>query len=304
MRIMRGTGARGLACLYADTGILRPLIGLGREHLARYAVSNGVTWVEDPSNATPDYFRNRIRHDLLPAVRRVRPGLGADLLAASNAAAELRADVEAFVERHVEMRMVRRGELDVSVSSLAGHGGPSLAILWPAITARAGLVMDRRGLARLVQFTLSAQAGKRIQMSGAWQVVRSRESFELRPNVAVQTTLTALSLSNPTNFGDWIFRREETTGDGSWTARLPTDQPLSIRSWQPGDSMAVGRGGRPKKVKRLLSDAGLTGHKRRSWPVVLAGDRIVWIPGVGRSVAATDRSGRSGLPFVCEYVNC
>jgi len=51
-----------------------------------------------------------------------------------------------------------------------------------------------------------------------------------------------------------------------------------------------------------LSRAGVTGHKRAGWPVVLAGDEIVWIPGVRRS-NITERLGTAGLPFICEFID-
>ena len=57
-----------------------------------------------------------------------------------------------------------------------------------------------------------------------------------------------------------------------------------------------------RKVKQLLSRAGVTGHKRAGWPVVLAGDEIVWIPGVRRS-NITERLGTAGLPFICEFID-
>jgi len=305
MRVMRGTGARGLAGLYADSDIVRPFVSLTRGQLATYAGANALAWVEDPSNATPAYFRNRIRHEILPALRTVRPTLAADLLDASRQAAALRRQVESLVAEVIEPRIqVARKTLDVLADRLADFDRSSLALLWPAIVARVGLVIDRRGLARLVQFTLSAQTGRRMQLSGGWEVVRSRESFEVRASTEQETTLTVLSLSNTTTSGDWIFRQTEAASRGDWSAWLPTDKPLVVRPWHSGDVMAAGRAGTPKKVKRLLSDAGLTGHKRTSWPVVLSGSQIVWIPGVGRSCAASDRSGRSGLPFVCEYVNC
>jgi len=69
----------------------------------------------------------------------------------------------------------------------------------------------------------------------------------------------------------------------------------------PGDTMIPAPGRTPRKVKRLLSSAGVTGHDRVIWPVVLAGDEIVWIPGVRRSDAVTDRSGKPVLMYRCEF---
>ncbi|HEY5060251.1 MAG TPA: tRNA lysidine(34) synthetase TilS, partial [Gemmatimonadaceae bacterium] len=81
MRVLRDAGARGLAGLYAESEIVRPLIRLTRRDLARYARAQGLAWVEDPSNGSSRYLRNRVRHDLLPALRHVRIGIDADLLA-------------------------------------------------------------------------------------------------------------------------------------------------------------------------------------------------------------------------------
>jgi tRNA(Ile)-lysidine synthase len=53
-------------------------------------------------------------------------------------------------------------------------------------------------------------------------------------------------------------------------------------------------------VKRFFGDAGIVGPDREGWPVVLADGEIVWIPGVRRSDAATDRSGRPVLQYRCE----
>jgi tRNA(Ile)-lysidine synthase len=60
----------------------------------------------------------------------------------------------------------------------------------------------------------------------------------------------------------------------------------------------------PRRVKGLLRDAGIDAASRAGWPVVLAGDEIVWIPGVRRSSAATVRSGRPVVLYQCERDDC
>jgi tRNA(Ile)-lysidine synthetase-like protein len=74
--------------------------------------------------------------------------------------------------------------------------------------------------------------------------------------------------------------------------------------------MRLSSDGRARKVKHLLSDAGITGHDRTLWPVILAGEEIVWIPGVrlgervdGEKVPrkSTARSGRPARFYTCDY---
>jgi len=308
MRVLRDAGARGLAGLFAESDILRPLLRLTRRDLARYARAQGLTWVEDPSNTSSQFLRNRVRHDLLPALRHVRVNLDAELLALARKAARWRADVEAYVSSAVELRtFAETPGLDVCANALASRTTSELCVLWPAIAAHAGLVLDRRGTVRLAEFTRDGRVGSRIQLAGGWEVTRSRDLLQLRASDQVRPTPELLALSNDTQWGDWSFRpgSAEVDDDVSdhWCAWLPTDRPLSVRIWEAGDAMIAVDGAPPCKVKHLLSDAGVTGHERTGWPVVLAGDQVVWIPGVRRSDAATVRSGRPGLPFVCEYTN-
>ena len=305
MRVLRDAGARGLAGLYADSEIIRPLIRLTRRDLARYARAQGLAWVEDPSNASPRYLRNRVRHHLLPALRHVRIGIDADLLALARKAARWRADVEAYVSSEVELRtFAETPGLDVCAGALSVRSTAELCVLWPAIAARAGLALDRRGTVRLAEFTRAGRVGSRIQLSGGWEVTRSRDTLQLRASNQEKPTPEPLALSTDTRWGDWSFRRAaQDIGTDSWSAWLPADRPLWIRIWQAGDAMTCPDVQGPRKVKHFLSDAGVTGHERTEWPVILAGDQVVWIPGVRRSDAANGRPGRPGLPFVSEYIN-
>jgi tRNA(Ile)-lysidine synthase len=56
----------------------------------------------------------------------------------------------------------------------------------------------------------------------------------------------------------------------------------------------------PRRVKGLFRDAGVDAPRRRGWPVVLADDEIVWIPGVRRSAASENISDRRAVVYGCE----
>ena len=60
LNISRGTGWRGLATL-DRAGILRPLIGLTKQQIYKYAIDNHLEWVEDATNRQDTYLRNRLR---------------------------------------------------------------------------------------------------------------------------------------------------------------------------------------------------------------------------------------------------
>jgi tRNA(Ile)-lysidine synthase len=76
LRLVRGTGLRGLRGIPERRGrIIRPLLRERRATLRAALDEAGIGYLDDPSNADPDAAdRNRVRHDLLPAMERLNPG--------------------------------------------------------------------------------------------------------------------------------------------------------------------------------------------------------------------------------------
>lgn len=306
MRTMRGAGARGLACLCAPSPMVRPLLGVTSTDVAAYAAMHHVRWVEDPSNASRMFLRNRVRHDLLPALLAVRPALAGELLDVAERAAELRRELDMVVDR-LDLQREEDGALSVAWASLSGYDQRELQTVWPALAARGGITLDRRGTERLARFTTEASVGNRMQLSGSVDVVRRRQTIAF--SRSPRTIPGPASLANEMVWGCWRFHIDralprQTIGGGAelLAAMLDTQSELRIRAWAPGDRMLAAGDAVPRRVKRFLRDAGLVGPDRIGWPVVLAGDEIVWIPGVRRSDAATIRPGRPGALYVCERI--
>lgn len=80
MRILRGTGMRGLAGIYPTVdmeeddeivgAVLRPLLEVRRHDLEQFLGDIGQSWREDSSNRDQKFTRNRVRHVLLPLLQR------------------------------------------------------------------------------------------------------------------------------------------------------------------------------------------------------------------------------------------
>lgn len=299
MRVLRGSGARGLAALYAESDIVRPMIDLDRATVRRRAAEAGLPYLDDPTNDSRRYLRNRIRLDLLPALRRVRPDIDESLERLSRCAAEVRRGLDA-VARAVSSPLPGGG-LAVATAQLDGYSRESLASLWPALASRVGLALDRRGTERLASFTMEGRVGARVQVSGGWELHRGRDRFELRPVGAGQLGEQRLRGGEAVRLGAWRFTPSGIRGDDPWTAALPAEGVVVARSWRPGDRMTAAGARAPRRVKRFLSEARITGSHRAQWPVVVSNGVVVWIPGVRRGEAATARPGRSEVTYECEF---
>jgi tRNA(Ile)-lysidine synthase len=179
MRIMRSSGARGLAGLYADSDVIRPLIDVPRTATEAYVRERNVPVIEDPTNSSRRHLRNRVRLDFLPALRSARPEFDTEMLDLARRAATWRFDVEQLVKRFCPVDRIG-DHFAVAVADLAGYDAASLAIIWPAIAARAGVTLDWRGTARVVAFTTGGRVGSSIQLSGGVEVARTRAQFVIR----------------------------------------------------------------------------------------------------------------------------
>lgn len=60
---------------YRRGNIIRPFLLVRKHDLQTWCVRHGVDWIEDRSNTNTGYTRNYIRHELLPGVLRVNPGI-------------------------------------------------------------------------------------------------------------------------------------------------------------------------------------------------------------------------------------
>jgi tRNA(Ile)-lysidine synthetase-like protein len=184
-------------------------------------------------------------------------------------------------------------------------------VLWGSLAGRVGLALDRRGTQRLAAFTRSVPDGGTVPLSGGWCVDARPGSYVLCRRPSTHAAPAVLPEQGAVQWGQFRFRvatgrRRSTAGAGvtdSWSASLPLGERSIVRSWDAGDRLSMAGAQPRRRVKRYLSEAGVRGVDRAGWPVVVAGDDIVWIPGVRRSDAATARSGRPERHYICERID-
>ncbi|HEV7838112.1 MAG TPA: hypothetical protein VGO75_08620, partial [Gemmatimonadaceae bacterium] len=80
----------------------------------------------------------------------------------------------------IESEAEQQGGLRISRSSFQGYDADCLRVLWPALAARASVVMDRRGTHRAAEFTIKGATGGTIQLSGGVEIVMRRDHMLLR----------------------------------------------------------------------------------------------------------------------------
>jgi len=245
---------------------------------------------------------------LLPAIRASSPDFESDLLRISRDAADLRERVETQAQEFV-LEPRPGALLAIDAAGLAELPDDSLRLLLPALVARAGITVDRRGLVRLGDVVRSG-AGARGQISGGFEAVRGRDDLTIVRLLSANNHSTKLRASGETTFGRFRFVAEpggnlKGAGEGTiadpWRIYIPKSAELVVRQWHPGDRLRIDLMGRQRRVKRFFADAGVVGPLRLGWPVVVRGDEVVWIPGIRSGQEAITREERM-IQYTCELL--
>ncbi|TMA31482.1 MAG: tRNA lysidine(34) synthetase TilS [Deltaproteobacteria bacterium] len=187
LRLLRGTGPDGLGGIperSPDGRIVRPLLRVSRADLEGYAAARALSWREDPSNASPDYARNRLRSALPALARDFNPQL---LRAIADLAEAQRRDCEwirAEVEREAGARFTTEGPwLRIDAKDWGALPETLSRRLAREALTRAGSARhaSRVHLERISRFLCDASPGRRIELPGGVELLCERAGFRLGP---------------------------------------------------------------------------------------------------------------------------
>lgn len=336
MRWLAGAGLLGLCGMEARrelaipgrpdaVTLLRPLLATPRAEvealLGQAAALVAPLPVHDPSNLDRHYQRSRLRHDLLPLLRREQPQLDgrlgrlalqlrddADYLEQQAAAAyaalagPVRAQTEAVtlpltataalppaLFARVMMRASGGGLEQIHIAALArlcaqGHGSRSLDL-------PGGRRVERR-YAQLLFFTPSTP--KSSPAGPAEQALPSCGDYSLAQGTLSLAWETPTSPSDPEITSGTPVAATASAAGGAGTgyaARLALPEgafPLTLRRPRPGDRIRQGGRGGQRKISDLLIDLKVPRAERPGVLLLCWGEQILWV--IGHRLAAPSPS--------------
>ncbi len=117
---LRGEGLAGMVgMLPRQQDIIRPLLGVTHAETVAYCSQHALLPLEDTSNRDPRFLRNRVRHELLPLLESMNPGIHATLLRNTEVAHVDVAWIEAQVERYWPAVVLAEQEERITLESAA-----------------------------------------------------------------------------------------------------------------------------------------------------------------------------------------
>lgn len=279
-RLFRGAGVRGLSGMAATRPLgagvlLRPLLGVKRTELERYARRHGLNWVEDPSNACDEHDRNYLRHRVLPDIVQRWPSAVETITRSAENLAEADGLLGELAQNDLICAGARNEYIGMQLPSLAiaalaelseprqrnalRHWLAPLARLpdsahWAGWRDLRDAREDAEPIWRLADGELRRAHGRLWWLASPWL------GF-VPANQAWRDPSQPLSL--PDN-GSLRFEGE------------PPGGPLEIRYRQGGELMTlVGRGSRD--LKRLLNEAAIPAFLRGRLPLLWRADELLGV---------------------------
>ena len=296
MNLVRGAGSRGMSGIPPRRGrIIRPLLFATRGQVEEYLTQRGVSWVEDSSNATDNYTRNRVRHHIIPALHEINSSAAKHAL---ETARLIREDDEyisslaaAFLAEHEGVSVIALLNLPDAVSSrvlriasgvklsavhvralmkLCESGSPSGELDIPGIRARREydrLIFDGESPCCIEPFELTI--GETAGITGTELKISSKE-VEVCPEI--YNSLTT-----------FYFHIDSICGN------------ITVRQRAVGDKIKlVGKNG-STSLKKLFIDKRIPRSQRESIPVLADDNGPIAVFGFGASVPHTAKQGEKAL---------
>ena len=283
LHLMRGSGLAGLRGMPARRGVfVRPLLSVWRRDVLDFLSRRGIDALEDPANANTAYARVRVRREILPALEQTRPGIGRRFYAAAQQAARLQ-------ERLSEEAggVFNAGAL--SRAAVAGASPTVGAEVMRQLYTRGGGVepaLSRAHLKSMLRLARPGRGGRGVDLPGGLRLRIVGETMEIVRN---RTTEAGSGSSSPR------LHVVDCPGcDDRQAAHLNAGLALRLGFRTPGLTMRP-RGGRgTRKLQDIFVDARVPREERDSWPLVFAGDRLAWVPGVAVDTDLSSPAGTVG----------
>ncbi len=272
MRMLRGTGLKGLGGIMPVNGrVIRPMLLITRQEVEAFLEEWCLHHIEDSSNGTDAFLRNRIRHQVMPLLAQENPRIAQNL---SQMALRLRQDEEF-------LSLQSTFETLPSVETLkAMHPAQRSRALASFLEASGVREPEDAHIALAESLVFSDKPSASANLPGGVTIARNYDVLEVRRN---QEIPEAVVLPNPGEADFGLFRvtctpaAEVLQGPDLFTV-VPVGQ-IILRPRQSGDSLRL-RGGR-KSLKKLFIDRKIPAAQRDQIPVVCDDRGILGVYSIG-----------------------
>ncbi len=301
MRLARGTILRNYSGIKAEQSfgsgrLVRPLLIFSKDELKVFAKQRNIVYFEDSSNHSDLYFRNRIRHHVIPYLKEENSKFLKHTAAFSqqiSLADELiRETISVRYDKWVT-KVVDGWQLDLSALTKESRSFQYffLQFFLQETLIKEKVMINQEQFEVLSAILAQAAPQKTIMLEKGWRFIKEYDRALLIRPTEIATDAFTLAV------GEGIFLSEtEWLGLSSldqpvavpeeieqWTEAerrisVETGLPLRIRHRKDGDRIAL-TPTLTKRLNRLFIDKKIPNSSReQAWVILTNHNRIIWVP--------------------------
>jgi tRNA(Ile)-lysidine synthase len=284
INLIRGTGLRGLSGIQPRIGsIVRPLLFASRQEIHAYVETRNIPFREDSSNTDVSIIRNRIRHEVLPILESINPGIRTVISGEQTYFAKAQQLIEKYVRDYdKDVYKTETGQISIPIQSIVNSGFPEILLF--------EMLRPYGFHGKVIPAILRALGGisGKTFMSRTHLLLVNRESILIYAPEPESVFRHYIDPADPDSMIETGFEAElKSAGPFSpsvdpWSAWLDYDAlefPLLVRHWQTGDYFVPLGMRHKKKLSDFFIDSKVSRLEKSQTMVVISSGQIAWIPG-------------------------
>ncbi|MHC1740824.1 MAG: tRNA lysidine(34) synthetase TilS [Anaerolineaceae bacterium] len=321
MHILRGSGMSGLKGMAFrsfigmnsnEIPLVRPLLGVWRKEIDQYCVENKISPCEDKTNTDPAYFRNRIRHELVPTLQTYNSQSTRHIWLLSQIVTEEDRYLDEITKN--------------AIKKIQTESGPGFFVLDRIAFAELDVVIRRRLTMKIfsilredirdIGFEAIEKAERFISnqdAKGEQQILEGVHVLKMNQNLALVYTEEAefdhlwplINKGKPIELiipgetvlnAHWKLRTEVISSkkfllqkdiDHAYFDFDQLEYPLQVGTHEKGEKFSpFGMVYQTVKIGDYFTNNHCPKLARSQWPILRMGDQILWIVGMRQSSAA------------------
>ncbi|MCH7662426.1 MAG: tRNA lysidine(34) synthetase TilS [Chloroflexi bacterium] len=322
MHLLRGAGLAGLKGMrpctlfleYSESiPLVRPLLFTWRKEILKYCNEKDLEPTEDFSNFDTRFFRNRLRHDLIPLLESYNPKIREAIFRMVQSLTGDHEVLQIVIKKAWEDCVERRGDGFVAFSQIAFQGQPigiQRGLLRQVISTLRPRVrdVDFNSIEKGLAVARNPVQSDRIDLiSGLFMMTEEDYLWiadwdaDLPSSNWPQVRDDKMEVVIPGNYNlgsGWYFKITKAedadlervnafNNEDLFRAWLDADQvrdQIMIRPRISGDRFEpLGMRGHSTKLSDIFINAKIPRRARVAWPLICSADIIHWIPGCNQS---------------------
>lgn len=283
IRLMRGASSDGLVSVkpMREDNVIRPLIETKREDIENYLKEINQDYVTDETNFTTDYLRNKIRLMLIPYLKE---NFSFSEQVVLNTIDLLKKDSEYIlndVENILNMGIIKDKGVQFPLDALINtHDAVLSRAVKTVLKNLYNVSVSKTKLDSLIKLIKDGKTGKEIKLSSDLYGYIEYDKFIIKNKEIKEEYCLDLKLGdNIVKEAGFIINISEEIKKGKDCILVSDISSLKVRCKKEGDKVYIKNVGH-KKVKELFIDKKVPREIRKTYPVILNNNEIIWIPGL------------------------